>query len=100
MHHPHPEEGCAIKDLTIRQTQSTCLTGYQTRWIRSFDERDGCPTYAPRRELPAYFTAFLHGLFVDPEDGGDVTPKRPTFSELYCVRAQKTMHFIITAVRT
>jgi hypothetical protein len=44
---------------------------------------------------------FLLGLFFDPEDGGDMFPKRRlTFNGLHGVISQKIVLFITTAVRT
>jgi hypothetical protein len=44
---------------------------------------------------------FFLGLFFDPEDGGDVPPKRRfTFNRLHNVVSQKIELFITTAVRT
>jgi hypothetical protein len=41
------------------------------------------------------------GLLFDPEDGGDVPPKRRlTFNGLQGVISQKTVFFITTGVRT
>jgi hypothetical protein len=48
-----------------------------------------------------YHAGFLLGLFFDPEDGGDVPPKRRlTFNRLHGIISQKTVFFITTAVRT
>jgi hypothetical protein len=42
----------------------------------------------------------LLGLFFDPEDGGDVPPKRPlTFNGLCGIIYQKAEHSITTSVR-
>jgi hypothetical protein len=44
---------------------------------------------------------FLHSLFLNPEDGGDVPPKcLLTFNGLHGVISQKIELFITTAVRT
>jgi hypothetical protein len=48
-----------------------------------------------------FHAGFLLGLFFDPEDGGDVTPKRRlTLNGLHDVIPQKIVLFITTAVRT
>jgi hypothetical protein len=52
--------------------------------------------------LAAYFlVGFLLGLVFDPEDGGDVPPKRRLiFNGLHGIISQKTVLFITTDVRT
>jgi hypothetical protein len=51
--------------------------------------------------LATYFHAgFLLGIFFDPEDGGDVPPKRRlTFNGLHGVISQKIVLFIATAAK-
>jgi hypothetical protein len=46
-----------------------------------------------------FYGGMLLGLF-DPDDGGDVTPKRRWLSTLHGVISQKIVLFVTTAVRT
>jgi hypothetical protein len=45
-------------------------------------------------------SGILLGLFLDPEDGGHVPPKRHPLSEIHGFSNQKTVPFIVTAVRS
>jgi hypothetical protein len=49
-----------------------------------------------------FHAGFLLALFFDPEDGGDMFPRKHwlTFNGLHGVISQKTVLFITTAVRT
>jgi hypothetical protein len=51
--------------------------------------------------ITCFHAGFLLSLFFDPEDGGDVLPKRrSTFNGRHGVLSQKMVLFITTAVRT
>jgi hypothetical protein len=57
-------------------------------------------TFRIKAELHLPLT-FMLVLFFNPEDGGDVPPKRRLpFNELHGVISQEIIFFIITAVRT
>jgi hypothetical protein len=43
---------------------------------------------------------FLFGLILDPENGGNIPPKRRDVLELQGVTTQETVLFIVAAVRT
>jgi hypothetical protein len=48
-----------------------------------------------------FHAVFVFGLFFDPDDGGDVSPKRQlNFNVLHGVIYQKILFFITTAVNT
>jgi hypothetical protein len=75
---------------------------FEEYYLLGYNVVESQPTFRRNISPPTCFhSGFLFGKFFDPEDGGDVPPKRRLiFNGLYGVISQKIVLFITTDVRT